>query len=108
MPSGWQRGMASAMLAAQIIAATPGGRTQQAQVPTGSTPNAKRPLDCASIDVAQGGSLVLSQVDPSASFHNLQGLQQRDEQHLTSTADAVHHNRLLLYAVASRFNNLET
>ena len=105
-PQGWQQGMAAAISETQSVAATPGG-TQQPQVPTGSTPNAKRPLDRASIQVAQTGSRVMSQEDLSAGLYHLQRLQQRDEQHLASTADAVHHNSPLLNAVVGRLNSLE-
>ena len=49
----------------------------------------------------------MSQEDFSAGFDKLQNLQQRDEQHLASTAHAVHHHSRLFNAVVNRLNNLE-
>ena len=76
-------------------------------VPTGSTPNAKRPLDPSTIPVASGADRLLNQADLSAGFANLVALQERDFKALMSTADASHYNAQLLNAVVGRLNTLE-
>ena len=75
--------------------------------PTGSTPNAKRPLDPSTIPVATGADRVLGQADLSAGFANLVALQERDFKALMSTADAAHYNAQLLNAVVGRLNTPE-
>ena len=75
--------------------------------PNGTTPNAKRPMDRATIDVAQGGSRLMSQEDLSAGFYNLLQLQQRDETFTKSVAECTHYNAQLLNALVTRVNTLE-
>ena len=75
--------------------------------PTGSTPNAKRPTDRVSIDVALTGSRIMTNEDLSAGFTNLQRLQSRDEGFRTSVSQAVHWNADLLNKLVTRVNTLE-
>ena len=87
-------------------AATPQGQSSQG-VPTGSTPNAKRPMHRVSIDVALTGSRIMTNEDLSAGFTNLQRMQARDEGFQTSVAQAVHWNADLLNKLVTRVNALE-
>ena len=63
-------------------ASPPTGQTTLGQssqgVPTGGTPNAKRPMDRISIDIALTGSRIMANEDLSAGFTKLQRLQTRD------------------------------
>ena len=69
------------------------------EVPTGQTPNAKRPLDRTTIAVSTTGSRLMTQEDLSAGFHNLAGLQERGSKWAMSIGECVHYNSQLLNAV---------
>ena len=113
--SGVFSGMAAAMAAASqqaspaaspSTAQTPLGQSSQG-APTGGTPNAKRPMDRTSIDVALTGSRTMTNDDLSAGFTNLHGLQTRDEGFACSMSHAVHWNADLLNKLVTRVNTLE-
>ena len=110
--SGMFSGMAAAFsqqaspAASPPTAATPLGSSSQG-MPTGSTPNAKRPMDRVSIDVALTGSRIMTNEDLSAGFTNLQRLQTRDEAFTASMSQAVHWNADLLNKLVTRVNALE-
>ena len=106
-PAGWQQGLASAFSAQPSPAPIPPHMGVMHDPPTGSTPNAKRPLDPSTIPVATGADRVLGQADLSAGFANLVALQERDFKALMSTADAAHYNAQLLNAVVGRLNTPE-
>ena len=74
--------------------------------PSGTTPNAKRPMDKTSIDVALGGSRLMSQEDLTAGFNNLVGLQSRDERFTKDLADCTGYNADMLNALITRVNAL--
>ena len=93
-------------------AATPMQQQQQVQgaqqLPTGSTPNAKRPLDRAAyIAMDQGAARVMTAEDLSQGFVNLVRLQARDEGFTKNVAECVHYNSELLDAVIGRVNAIE-
>ena len=75
--------------------------------PTGATPNAKRPLDPSTIQIANTGVRPMSVEDLAAGFTQLASLQVRDFKSLTSTAEAAHYNSMLLDAVITRLNAVE-
>ena len=75
--------------------------------PSGSTPNAKRPMDRTSIDVALSGTRTISAEDLSAGFLNLQRLQARDETFQSLVAGAVQYTADLLNLIVTRVNTLE-
>ena len=113
--SGFFSGMAAATAAA-LQHPSPAARPPTAQTPqgissqsatTGGTPNAKRPMDRASIDVALSGSRVMTNEDLSAGFTNLQERQVRDEGFQTSVFQAVHWNADLLNKFVTRVNTPE-
>ena len=100
VPQGPFEGMAAMMSPGPSQSPTVGA-------PNATTPNAKRPVDKMSIDVAQGGSRVMTQEDLSAGFHNLMGLQQRDEKFTKNIAECTHYNAELLNALITRVNAVE-
>ena len=110
--SGIFSGMAAAFsqqpspAASPPAAVTPLGMSSQS-APTGSTPNAKRPMDRVSIDVALTGSRIMTNEDLSGGFTNLQRLQSKDEGFQTSVSQAVHWNADLFNKLVTRVNTLE-
>ena len=94
--------------AAMAIAMTPGpSASPTSQGPTGTTPNAKRPMDKNSITVAQTGVRLMTQEDLSASVHSLIGKQAKDEQFTTNVSECVQFNSELLNAIIVRVNTVE-
>ena len=92
--------------ASHPTAQTPQGISSQS-APTGGTPNAKRPMDRVSIDVALSGSRVMSNKDCSAGFTKFQRLQARDEGFQISVSQVVHWNADLLNKLVIRVNTSE-
>ena len=90
MPAGPFEGLARIMSPASsppmAVTPVPGG---VGPGPSGSTPNAKRPMDRTSVDVALSGSRTMSAEDLTAGFLNLQRLQARDETFQSNVAGAV-------------------
>ena len=94
--------------AAMAIAMTPGpSPSPTSQGPTGTTPNAKRPMDKNTITIAQTGVRLMTQEDLSQSVHNLIGKQVKDEQFTTDISDCVKFNSELLNAIIVRVNTVE-
>ena len=81
--------------------------SQQGRVPSGRTPNAKRPITPDTIDVSNTGDRVLDLADMTAGFNNLSKQVSRDSQLLDSTSKAVEWNSQLLNALITRVNTLE-
>ena len=108
MPTGPFGGMASIMspAASPPQPATPitgvGGLA-----PSGSTPNAKRPVNRAAADVVLGGARTMSIEDLSAGFVNLEKVVTRDETFAANVAGAVQYNADLLNLLVTRVNALE-
>ena len=107
-PQGAFEGMASIMgtpAASPPQTATPitGGG---GPVPSGSTPNAKRPMDRASVDVVLGSARTMSLEDLSAGFVNLERTVTRDETFQSNVAGAVQYNADLLNLLVTRVNAL--
>ena len=75
--------------------------------PTGRSPNAKRPLDRASIQVAVTGQRAMTIDDLTAGFYNLSSMNEKESKLLDSTAKAVEYNGRLLDALILRVNNAE-
>ena len=75
--------------------------------PSGSTPNAKRPMDRAAVDVVIGGARKMSLEDLCAGFVNLERVLTRDEAFAADTAAAVQYNADLLNMLVTRVNSLE-
>ena len=75
--------------------------------PDGRSPNAKRPLDRASIAVASSGVRPMTNDDLSAGFMNLHQMQERDQKWTQSIAESVHYNAGLTNAMIDRLNALE-
>ena len=71
------------------------------------TPNAKRPMDRAAVDVVQGGIRTMSIEDLSAGFVNLEKVVTRDETFASDLAGAVQYNADLLNLLVTRVNALE-
>ena len=95
-----QQGMGEFAAVVAAMGTTPGSTRQPSPalalpsptagaVPSGPTPNAKRPITVDAIQIAQGGSRVLSQEYLSAGFDNLTKLQQRDATLMQSVVKAV-------------------
>ena len=76
-------GMASIMSPAasppQSTTPVPPSGEGRGPAPSGSTPNAKRPMDRAAVDVVIGGARSMSIEDLSAGFVNLERVLTRDE-----------------------------
>ena len=112
VPTGAFAGMAAAMSQqpspatspTQAVTPIPGGGGPG---PSGSTPNAKCPMDRTSIDVALSGTRTMSAEDLSAGFLNLQLLQAHDETFQSNVASAVQYNADLLNLIVTRVNTLE-
>ena len=81
--------------------------SQQARMPSGRTPNAKRPITPDTVGVANTGDRVLNLADMTAGFNNLSKLQARDTALLGSTSSAVEWNSQLLNALITRVNMLK-
>ena len=110
MPTGPFGGMAHLIspAASPPQAVTPiRSNAEAGPAPSGSTPNAKRPMDRASVDVALTGTRTMSAEDLSAGFLNLQRLQARDETFQSNVAGAVQYNADLLNLLVTRVNALE-
>ena len=86
---------------------TPAASPTQDAPPTGLTPNAKRPMNRDSVQVANTGSRLMSQEDLSAGFYNLASLQTRDEAFTKNVASCVDYNGKLLNELVTRVNTLE-
>ena len=76
--------------------ASPRARDDRPEVPT---PEAKRPIDAASIQVSVQGVRVMSVEDLSAAFFVLNGLMERSEGHGANLFEATDHNAVLLTEV---------
>ena len=81
--------------------AAPSSSPISAEIPTGRSPTAKRPLDRASIDIATTGRRPMSVDDLTAGFYNLNENGEREAKLLQSTAKAVHYNADLMNALVS-------
>ena len=79
----------------------------QGRVPSGRTPNAKRPITPDTINVSNTGDRVLDLADMTAGFNTLSKQVSRDSQLLDSTSKAVEWNSQLLNALVTRVNTLE-
>ena len=86
---------------------TPASSSTQDAPPTGLIPNAKRPMNRYSVQVANTGSRLMSQEDLSAGFYNLASLQTRDEAFTKNVASCVDYNGKLLNELVTRVNTLE-
>ena len=86
---------------------TPAASPTQDAPPTGLTPNAKRPMNRDSIQVANTGNRLMTQEDLSAGFYNLTALQARDENFTKNVANCVDYNGKLLNELVTRVNTLE-
>ena len=77
------------------------------RAPSGETPNAKRPMDRGTIDVALSGTRTMSNEDLCAGFLNLQKLRVRDGTFSGSMAQSVHWNAELLNKLITRVNAIK-
>ena len=76
-------------------------------MPSGFTPNAKRPMDPSTIHVAAGGATAMSVEDLSQGFANMGVTQHKTEQFALNIANCVHYNGELLNALVTRVNRIE-
>jgi len=89
------------------VQAVPSSSPITAEVPTGRSPTAKRPLDRASIETAITGRRPMSVEDLTGGFYNLHENTEKEAKLLQSTAKAVHYNADLLNALIARVNSAE-
>ena len=111
MPIGPFGGMASLMSPAasppQSVTPVPPVTGVDGPAPSGSTPNAKRPMNRAAVDVVVGGARTMSLEDLSAGFANFERVVTRDEAFASDVAGSVQYNADLLNLLITRVNALE-
>ena len=86
--------------------ASPRARDDRTEVPT--PPEAKRPIDAASIQVSVPGVRLMSAEDLSSAFFALNGRVERTEGHGANIYETVDFNAMLLCDVCREFADLKT